>query len=439
MKKYTFTLVLFLLSIQNGFSQTIDTLKLNDYFASLELNNKFMGSVALLRNGEIVYSKQVGFSDIETSKKPNNKTKYRIGSNSKTYTATLIFMAIDDKKLALNNSIKKYFPKIENAKKITIAHLLNHRSGIHNFTNDLKYMEYNTQYKTEKEMIEIIAEAGSDFEPGSKSEYSNSNYVLLSYILQEIYQKKYSQILNDLIVTPLELKNTYYGGKISLTHNECNSYVYKGTWEKQSETDMSIPVGAGAIVCTPSDLTLFAEALFNGKLISDESLTKMKTIESNYGMGLFKIPFQEKTGYGHAGAIDGFRSMFAYFPNENSAFAITSNGSNYDNNKIAIALLSSTFNEPYDIPSFEKVQLTSEDLDKYLGTYSGAEVTLKLMITKSGNVLMAQATGQPAISLEATELNKFIFDPAGIELEFDPIKNELLLKQGGANYLLLKE
>jgi D-alanyl-D-alanine carboxypeptidase len=439
MKKHIFTLIIILLSIQIGFSQTIDTLKLNDYFKSLELNNKFMGSVALLKNGEIVYSKQIGFSDIETSKKPNNKTKYRIGSISKTYTAALIFKAIDDEKLVLHKSIQKYFPTIENAKKITIAHLLNHSSGIHNFTNDIKYMEYNTQYKAEKDMIEIIAESGSDFEPGSKSEYSNSNYVLLSYILQEIYKKKYSQILNDLIVTPLELKNTCYGGKISLTHNECNSYVFKGTWEKQSETDMSIPIGAGAIVSTPSDLTLFADALFNGKLISDESLTKMKTIVSNYGMGLFKIPFQDKTSYGHTGGIDGFSSMFGYFPDEKSAFALTSNGSNYDNNKIAIVLLSSIFNEPYDIPSFKNVVLTSEDLDKYLGTYSGAEFPMKIKITKSGNLLMAQAKGQSAFALEATELNKFIFDQAGIKLEFDPIKNEMRLKQGGGNYLLMKE
>lgn len=437
-KRFLF-LVITLLSIQIGFSQNIDTLKLNNYFKSLDLNNKFMGSVALLKDGKTIYTHQIGFTDINTNKKPNKNTKYRIGSISKTFTAALIFKAIEEGKIDLNQTIEKYFPSIKNSKIITISNLLNHRSGIYNFTNDKAYSEYNTKAKNEKEMVAIIAKADSDFTPNSKAAYSNSNYVLLSYILEKIYKKPFSKILNEQIIKPLNLKNTCLGGKISVTNNESNSYIYLREWEKQTETDTSIPLGAGGIVSTPSDLLLFSEALFNYNIVSKESLTKMTTLQDNYGMGLFKMPFHDMFSYGHTGGIDGFRSVFGYFPKEKCAFALTSNGTNYDNNKISIALLSTVFNKNFDIPTFETYTVRSEDLDQYLGTYASPSFPLKITITKSNNILIAQATGQPSFNLEATNKDEFKFDQAGIVLKFNTADKQMTLEQGGGVYKLTRE
>ena len=93
----------------------------------------------------------------------------------------------------------RFFPKITNAKEITIGNLLNHRSGIHNYTNDTSYLNYYTTSKSQKEMLEIIQEGGSDFKPNSRAEYSNSNYVLLSYILEKTYNRTFSEILKNKI------------------------------------------------------------------------------------------------------------------------------------------------------------------------------------------------------------------------------------------------
>ena len=439
MKRIFFTLIITFLSIQIGLSQTFDTLKLNNYFRSLDSNNKFMGSVALMKNGEIVYTNQIGYADIETKQESNQNTKYRIGSISKTFTAALIFKAIEEGKLDLDKTLKNYFPTIKNSNLITISNLLNNRSGIHNFTNDKAYLEYNTKPKNENEMLSIISKFDSDFEPNSKPEYSNSNYVLLSYILEKTYNKTYSEILKEKITNPIRLKNTYFGKNINLNNNEANSYFFKVKWEKQTETDMSIPMGAGGIISTPSDLLQFAEALFNHRIISENSLIKMEKLEDNYGMGLFKIPFYEKSCFGHNGGIDGFSSVFGYFPKEKCAFALTSNGTCYDNNKISIALLSTLFNKPFEIPEFKTYELTTEDLDAYLGTYSGPSFPLKVTITKSGKFLIAQATGQPAFSLNATEKDKFEFEQAGDILEFDTKNNQVTLKHGGGIFLLNKE
>ena len=164
------------------FAQTFDKDKLDLYFQTLENNNKWMGSVAVSENGKIVYTKSIGYSDFATKTRPTETTKYRIGSISKTFTSALVLKAAEENKLSLDTKISKFFPNIKNADKISIANLLNHRSGIHSFTDNENYLSWNTQKKSEKELLKIIEDGGSDFEPDSKADYSNSNYVLLSFI-----------------------------------------------------------------------------------------------------------------------------------------------------------------------------------------------------------------------------------------------------------------
>lgn len=432
-------IILAILISQIGFTQNFDNVKLDKYFETLENNNKFIGSVSISKDGKIIYSKSIGFSDIENKKIANSNSKYRIGSISKTFTAVLVLKAMEDNKLDLNQTIDKYFPNVENSNIITIENLLNHRSGIHNFTNDVDYLSWNTEPKTESEMVKIITNAGSDFEPNTKAEYSNSNYVLLSYILEKTFNKSYANILVEYILKPLGLKNTFLGKKINIENSECKSYTYKGSWKLESETDISIPLGAGGIVSTPTDLVEFANALFKGKILKKESLELMKKINDGYGLGLFKFPFGQKVAYGHNGGIDGFSSAFGYFPNEDVSFALTSNGSNYNNNNIIIALLSAVFNKPYEIPEFTNYKVSAKDLDKYLGEYSSNQIPLKITITKNEDTLMAQATGQSAFPLEPTEKDIFKFDIAGIVLEFDTTKNTMILKQGGGVFNFVKE
>ena len=423
----------------SGLSQQVDKVKLDAYFEALASNNRFMGSVAVSRGKELIYTKSVGFADVEQELKANENSKYRIGSISKTFTTVLIFKVIEENKLTLNQTIDIFFPSIGNAGKITIEHLLYHRSGIRNFTDDTSYLSWHTQPKTEREMIEIISNSGSDFDPDTNTRYSNSGFVLLTYILEKIHQKPYSEILEEKIIRPIGLKNTCYGKKINLKENECNSYQYAESWKKEAETDMSIPLGAGGIVSTPVDLTIFGEALFNGKLLSIYSLNQMKTIKERIGMGLFQMPFYDKTGFGHGGGIDGFHSMFAYFPDSNISFVYTANGLNYNGNDISIAVLSAVFDKPFDIPKFRTYHVTDEELDKYLGVYASKQLPIKLIITKVNSRLFVQATGQPSFPLEATEKDKFEFVQAGVVLKFNPTDKEVVLKQGGGVFNFTRE
>ncbi len=439
MSKLLFS-VLSTLLLHTGFAQMANRAKLDSFFEALQKNNKWMGSVAVAKGGQVVYSKSIGYKDVETKAVADENTKYRVGSISKTFTTVLVFKAIESGKLALTQTLNKYYPTITNAGKITISQMLSHHSGIHNFTDDSTYLTYYTRPQTEKELVAFIQKGGSDFEPGSKAAYSNSNFVLLAYILQSIYKKPYAQLLSEQITKPLGLQNTFFGGNINEKNNESYSYQLDSSkWVKEVETDMTVPMGAGAVVSTPTDLTKFATALFTGKLISAKSLEQMKTIKDGYGMGLFQVPFNEKVGYGHTGGIDGFGSVFYDFTADSVICAITSNGNDFNNNDIVIALLSWAYGKPITIPVFSSYAVAAADLDQYLGVYSNKTFPLKITVTKEGNKLITQATGQSAFEVVPTAKDVFEFSRAGIVLTFKPAEKEMVLKQGGRTTVFTKE
>jgi CubicO group peptidase (beta-lactamase class C family) len=442
MKSKIFTTILLIgLSIGKVFPQSINKPKLDSLFNILAEKNKAMGSLTISKNGTVLYNKAIGYSFISDNEKKTstNITKYRIGSISKMFTATMIFQLIEEGKIKLTTTLDTYFPNIPNANKITISNLLNHRSGIHNLTDNPDYTTWMTQPKTHDEILSIISKSKVDFQPNEKASYSNSNYIILGYIIEKISKQPYSKNLNERITSKIGLSNTYCGGSTNINANESFSYQFATYWKQLPETDMSIPGGAGSIVSTPTDLTKFIEALFSLRLISYNSLIQMKTMTDSYGMGMFQMPFYTKRAYGHNGGIDGFASNLAYFPEDSIAVAYCTNGQVYPLNDILIGILSVCFNKDYSIPTFNVIFLKSADLNKYLGVYSSTQIPLKITITKDSIVLIAQATGQSSFPLEATEKDKFKFDQAGIKMEFNTEKNEMTLKQGGGNYLFTKE
>ncbi|MBN1821314.1 MAG: beta-lactamase family protein [Prolixibacteraceae bacterium] len=421
-------------------SQTFDKEKLDRFINLVEENNKCMGSFSLFQDGKEVYQNSFGFADVASDIKVNKETKFRIGSISKTFTATMIMQLFEEKKLSLDTKLSEYFPGIPNAKKITIEQLLRHRTGLFNFTNKEDYTTWMVKPQTRKDILNHFIKNGTVFEPGEKMEYSNTNYVLLSFIIEEIEKKPYSEVLKSRITGPLKLDNTYYGEKINSAEDEAFSYSKQGGWQLETETDMSVPSGAGAIVSMPTDLNRFFNALFNMKLVSEESLGQMEKMVDGYGFALTSVPFYEKKAFGHGGGIDGFRSFAAYFPVEKTAFSLTCNGLDMVLNDLMIGILSIYFGRDYELPDFAAVvKVDISKLTSYEGLYSSPDLPLKLKIFIEDGVLKGQGTGQPSFPLEAFEENKFRFDQAGLEIEFLPEKNKMILKQGGATFELTKE
>ncbi len=440
MFKYIFAFLICVASLQ---AQTFNEAKMDSLFNLIESNHKGMGSFSIFSNGEEVYQKSFGFSNVATNEKANNLTKYRIGSISKTFTATIIMQLVEEGKVTLSTLLSDYFPSIPNADKITIEDLLRHRSGLFNITETEDLRAWVEKPQSREKMIERIIANGTNFEPNEKTQYSNTNFVLLSFIAEDIENKDFSNILDTRIIKPLQLKRTEYGKPINPKDNEALPYVFENSeWKEiKLQTDMSIPMGAGAIVSTATELNQFFTNLFSGKLISTESLEAMKNAKEGMGLGLMKLPFEEKEVYGHGGSIDGFQSFAAYFPEDNVSIALTTNNLYTQVSGIFIGAVKTYFGMECTLPDFspkETIEVTSEELDKYLGTYSSPNFPIDIYITKDGNTLIAQGEGQPSFPLDAIGPDIFYSENVMITLTFQPEEKKMLVDQGGQTYELTK-
>lgn len=440
--KNFFSLLLLLSTLQ--LSAGPDFKKLDSLLRHLEKNNKAMLSAAITEKGQMLFQQATGFADVTQNKKANVYTLYRIGSISKMYTAVMILQLVDEKKLRLDSKLSEFYPSLPQAKKISIEHLLAHRSGLPNFTSAEDYLSWNVKAHTEAELVQKFQGGKSEFEPGSAFSYSNTNYVLLSYILEKITRSSYADQLRQRICAKLSLSDTRAGTAIATANNEAQSYQFeKGQWTQQPETHPSVPMGAGNIVSTPKDLCLFIEGLFEGKLISTDLLNKMTDLKDGYGLGMISMPYGDRVFFGHTGGIDGFQSILAYNKGSKAAICITGNGFNYSMNDVAIAMLASYYGDPFSIPSFEKKTLSAADSKSPEGTYSNSKINMQISIRRENGQLMAQATGQSAFPLEQKSELEYGFATAGVVILFQQDQDggirSLRLKQGGMDLLFDKE
>jgi len=326
--------------------------KLDTFFSLIASNNKGMGSISFFQDSEEIYQKTIGFSNIKNQIKSNKRTKYRIGSITKTFTATILMQLVDEDKLSLDTKLATFFPEIPNASNITIESLLRHRSGLYDVANQEDFTNWMEKPQTKEQMLYRIIKNGINFNVNEQREYSNTNYILLSYILEKIEGKTFDEILQSRIVEPCDLKDTYFGGKIKTENNQAFSYSMESEWKLATETDMSIPMGAGGIISTPTDLNLFYDQLFNGTLVSDKSRHAMTDIIDGWGMGLSQFPFPNKLAYGHPGSIDGFSSIAVYFPEERLGVTYITNAEDLPLRNIFFTALNAYFDDTFEIQNF---------------------------------------------------------------------------------------
>lgn len=435
--KKQFSILLVLLSLTT-FAQDKRLAKLDSLLNYLNENDKFMGSVCIRQGDEILFSEAYGYLDATKGIRANRGTKYKIGSITKMFTATMIMQLVEEKKILLTTSLYRFFPKIENANKITIEHLLYQRTGIKDYANaDATLMDVVGKPNIRKEIMKKIENYPSLFEPNSKHEYSNSNYFILGEIIEKVTKKSYAENLKSRITGKLYLKNTYYSTeKTDVSQRESYSYLFNGdAWQKVDEMNNEIAFASGGIISTPEDLTKFNRELFKGTLVTPTSLELMKTLKDTYGMALIRFPFGERKFYGHNGRIEGFESTTGYYEKDDMTISLIVNGGNYSQNDIMIGILSIYYKLPYPFPNFAK--LDAELIQKYAGNYNSKDINLEVNIFEKDGKLLAQATGQPSFELTYSSDDVYVFAQAGIEITFGT--NSFVLKQGGKKFNYTKK
>ena len=418
-----------------------DTAKLDRFLDRLAEKSKAMGSLTVVKGGKVLYTRVIGYGRIDgTEKDPlTAASRFRIGSITKMFTAAMVLQLVEEGKLKLTDTLDKFYPQVPNARTITVAHLLAHRSGVPNVRRDGQNV--NTLPMGKDEMLALIAKGKPDFEPDTRHRYSNSGYLLLGLILETVTGKPYGEALQDRITSKVGLKDTYLAtGTIDVKKNEALTYLRLGTeWKPVPETHPSALFSAGGIVSTPADLAKFAQALFDGKVVSKESLDRMRTIRDGdeMGMGMERYAFAGKTFYGHAGGGDNYGAWLAYLPEEKLAVAYATNAKVYPVENIVRGVVDIYYGKPFTIPALESVAVAPEVLDTYVGVYASPDAPAKATITRDGQTLFFKPPGaQSAVPLEATAENRFQIEGVAV-IEFE--KGRMTVKRRGGERVFTKE
>jgi CubicO group peptidase (beta-lactamase class C family) len=281
---------------------------------------QFNGSILVAEKGKIIYEKGFGMANMEWGIPNQPDTKFRIGSVTKQFTATLILQLVEEGKIKLDGKLSDYLVdyRKDTGEKVTIHQLLNHTSGIPSYTSRRDFLaEISRDPYGVADFVKKFASGDLEFEPGTKFSYNNSGYFLLGAIIEKVTGKSYETVLTERIFNPLGMKNSGYDHHSTLVQKRAAGYQKTpGGYVNAAYLDMSIPYAAGSIYSTVDDLYKWDQSLYEDKILSAESKKLMFTPGlSNYGYGI-NISDQplgktdQKTKIiGHGGAINGFNSL----------------------------------------------------------------------------------------------------------------------------------
>lgn len=329
-------------------NREIDTKKLDAYLNYIAENHQGMGSVSIFRHGKEIYRKDYGQEQI--SGKYYKNTAYQIGSISKLFTAVMLMQQVEKGKLKLTDKLSKFYPDMPNADKITIESMMNHTSGLGNY-NDNSGKWLIEKSVGNNAILDRIKKDGVTFQPGERTEYSNSAFYLLSRILEKVGGKPYNVLLKENILKKAGMKNTF--SALDQPKNTFKGYEFKdNSWQPIQDYDFTNIVGLGDMSSTTTDLNIFINALFQNKFLKKETLKQMMPTTSEFGLTMMLLPFYNMKHYGHGGDTKGQHSSVGYNLEDDLSIAQTINGTRMGRNDFMAGLLSIIYNLDYELPKF---------------------------------------------------------------------------------------
>lgn len=301
-------------------------MKIDEYMKAYEEKGRFSGAVLAAKNSRIILSRGYGMADYELGVPNNPQTKFHLGSVTKQFTAMAIMMLEEKGKLSVNDTLVKYIPDYPNGGDITIHNLLTHTSGIPDYINDDKsFASIARLYHPVEQIIARFKSRPLEFKPGSRYDYSNSGYVLLSYIIQKVSGVSYDNFLKENIFKPLGMDDTGYDSSTPIIKNRAKGYcISSGGLINASFFDRSNLIGADGLYSTVEDLYTWDRALYTEKLVNNKTLGRIFTAyppADTYGYGWTV----NKNEISHYGLMDGYFTCIYRDISDKTAVIILSN------------------------------------------------------------------------------------------------------------------
>jgi len=348
-------------------SAQVPATQLDTIFSSLKSSTAPGAAVLVVRNGEPVFRRGYGVTDLRTLAPIDAQTNFRLASFTKQFTATCIMLLVHDGKLSYDDHLTDVFPEFPAyGKSITLRNLLNHTSGLPDYEDLLIKQFPNTPEDKIPQILDagvlklLAQQSSGKFAPGSRWEYSNSGYVVLAMIVEKVSGKSFGQFLQERIFTPLKMTNTlaYEKGKNEVPHRAYGhtklgqsklGQSEKDGWRETDQSSTSATLGDGGIYTSLDDLALWDRALREHTLLSavemQPALTPVEPTSGpatspegpvSYGFGWHLEPYGGHQRMWHDGETIGFRTTIQRFPDDDLTIIVLANRTDINPEELAL-------------------------------------------------------------------------------------------------------
>jgi D-alanyl-D-alanine carboxypeptidase len=307
-------------------------------------------TVALAKNGTMLYVQGYGVSDLTTQQTTQPGAIFEIGSVTKQFTAALIMKLQEQGQLHVDDSIAVYLPEYNFPSAITLRMMLTHTSGLADFTNFPQLGDWVKNGVSEATVLTAVSQAPLQFQPGTQYSYSNSNFFALGTIIEKLTGQSYAANLNQYILQPLGLMNTYY--PLPPAGQSATGYTHNGAGLVPAILwDRSAAFAAGALSSNVYDLVAWDNALINGKVVSPASFKEMTASNGfqipgggSYGFGLALWTFNNRPIIWHDGQIGGFTTETAVFLDSGFAVVVLTNDQDANPDAVVLNIMAAVCN-----------------------------------------------------------------------------------------------
>ncbi|MFI6603211.1 serine hydrolase domain-containing protein [Nonomuraea sp. NPDC050536] len=287
-----------------------------------------VSAIAEIRDGDKLWRGTSGKVSLGSSRPAPMNGRYRIGSPTKTFTATVLLQLVEEGKLQLTDTVEQWLPGLLTKEDVTVKNLLQHTSGIPDYTKNM-FDEYGPKDRyrtwTPKELVARVAKLPPEFAPGARFSYSNTNYIVLGMLIERVTGRPYETEVRERIVRPLGLRHTSLpGASPQIPGPHAHNYLpTKSGMLDVTRFNPTIAYAAGEIISTTQDMNQFYRALFQGKLLPQAQVKQMQESGKQYGYGLEVAPLPCGTMYGHGGGGPGFRTVSFSTPDASRQLALS--------------------------------------------------------------------------------------------------------------------
>lgn len=368
-------------------------------------------TAAVVRGRDTLLLRGAGWADSAGGRRAGAATVYRIGSITKQFTAAAILQLVEQRRLALDDTLGRLLPQYPQWARVTLRQLLNHTSGIPSYTGRAAWQMRMGQALPPDSVIAFVAGDTLDFAPGTRFRYNNSGYVLLGMILERVTGQPYAALMQQRFFAPLGMRSASYCPDEPSAPTHARGYDRRGDgYAPTAPLSMTSPYAAGALCMDVPDYLRWQAALTGGRIVTLATFARMSRSDTladgrpaGYGWGLAPDTIGRHRVVQHTGGINGFSTQQLWLPDDSLRVVVFANTLGSDPARLARNLAAAVLGEPLrpGTPRLAPVPLPAAVREAAVGRYLlqlGAR-TLPLEFRTEGDGLVSQAEGQGVIPL----------------------------------------